>query len=126
MTADEQVFLDTPGAKVTSARVIIGNQTFAMSGITSVEAKRVDYRPSWLPGLILVLLGIAALPSMPPIGIVLVVSGVYQIVREHHVSPTFHLMFRTAGGEVSALKSNDGEVVDTIANAITDAIVFRG
>lgn len=126
MTKEETFFLNTDGAQVTNARVILGNQTFAMSGITSVEVKREEHNPSWLMALLLLLVGLASMPSSMLGGGLIAGCGVLLIVNEFRVKPKYRLVFRTAGGEVSALISENATEVETIAKAITDAMVFRG
>ena len=53
---EEHVILDEAAISVTSARLIVGSQTYAMSGITSVK-KGVTYPPKLLP-VLMILLGL--------------------------------------------------------------------
>ena len=126
MTTEETTFLDAPAAKVTSARVIVGNQTFAMSGITSVEVKKETAKVNWFwPSMILVA-GLATTPNNAGIGITFAVIGGLWLWAEFKNPTLYHLVIRAAGGEVNALTSTDATAVEVIASAITDAMVFRG
>lgn len=126
MTNEETTFLATPAAKVTNARVVIGNQTFAMSGVTSVEVRKEEPKTSLLMGFLVMVLGLGMTQKMPALGAIVAVGGIAAMVYDAKKVPTYHLIFRTAGGEVTAMKSHDATAVDTIASAITDAMVFRG
>ena len=125
-TAEETIFLDSPAAKVTSARVIVGNQTFAMSGITSVEVKKETPKVNWFWPTIILIVGLATLPTNAAIGIIFAVIGALWLWSEFKKPTLFHLVIRAAGGEVNALTSTDATAVEVIASAITDAMVFRG
>lgn len=126
MTTDEQVFLETTAAKVTSARVVIGNQTFAMSGVTSVEVRKEEPKTSFLMSFLVMVLGLGMMPKMPVLGAIVAIGGIAAMVYDNKKLSTYHLIFRTAGGEVTAMKSNDATAVDTIASVMADAMVFRG
>lgn len=126
MTAEEKTFLDSEAAKVTSARVVIGNQTFAMSGVTSVEVRKQEPKVNgFWPSMILVA-GLATIPNSAATGFIFAVIGGLWLLSEFRNPTLYHLVIRAAGGEVNALTSTDATAVDTIAAAITDAIVFRG
>lgn len=126
MNEEEKTFLNTEAAKVTSARVVIGNQTFAMAGITSVEVKHEEDRPALWPGFVGILLGLLMTAASVVAGLLLIGGAVYGLVRAGNVKSTYHLVIRAAGGEINALTSADSAVVETIAAAITDAMVYRG
>lgn len=126
MNEEEKTFLNTEAAKVTSARVVIGNQTFAMAGITSVEVKREDHKISSVPFLLVIMLGLGAFPTSTIAGFVILGGGLIAWFNEARTPPSFNLVIRAAGGEINALKSSNATVVETIASAITDAMVYRG
>lgn len=94
---EEKIFYEDQDMKVTSARVIAKNQTFAMAGITSVEVKREDHKVSMLPALVTMMLGLGAMPTSWVMGSVIVVVSIYLFVKESSAPPIFHLVLRTAG-----------------------------
>jgi len=128
MTSEEKIFLNDSSARVTSARVIIGGQTFAMSGITSVEVRKIYPKTSYLPGLLATFfgLGTVATPENKALGVVLLAFGAWWIWSEVKKPIMFGLILRAAGGEIEAIQSEDATNMEVIAEAITDAMVFRG
>lgn len=128
MSTEEVVFLNADNAKVTSARAVIGGKTFAMAGITSVEAKKVLPKRSYLSGLLAILVGLAVMSNKGSmdVGIAIAAFGGILIWWQMSKTVSYSLMIRTAGGEQNALTSDDEKVIDVIASAITDAIVHRG
>jgi hypothetical protein len=128
MTQEEVVFLSNDAAKVTSARVIVGGSTFAMAGVTSVEARKIFPKTSYLPGLLAVMFGlmVMATPDSIKVGAVILAFGVLWIWSEIRKPIKYALIIRAAGGEVNALESEKENDIDVIALAITDAIVHRG
>lgn len=126
MTTDEQVFLDIPAAKVTSARVIIGNQTFAMSGITSVEVRKDLPQSKILPSSLMFVAGLATSIKFPIVGFAIAIGAIVMILAANSKKTKHHLFIRSSGGEANALTAEKPEQLQAIASAITDAIVFRG
>ena len=97
-----------------------------MAGITSVEVKRENHKVSMLPGLLTMMLGLGAMPSSWVIGTLIVFASIYLFVKEGSTPPVFHLVLRTAGSEVNAYTSDNATYIETISQAINDAIVYRG
>jgi hypothetical protein len=126
MTQEETIFLNSDAAKVTNARVVIGNQTFAMSGITSVEVRTEEPKTSFLMSFLVMLIGLAMTPKILVIGILVAIAGIGAMVVDNAKAPKFHLFLRAAGGEVNALTSTNATDIEIIASAITDAMVHRG
>jgi hypothetical protein len=126
MTQEETIFFNSDAAKVTSARVVIGNQTFAMAGITSVEVAKEMPKANWaIPTLVLVI-GLFAMPSSVATGIIFTLIGGLWLYSEISKNTKYHLVIRAAGGEVNALSSTNATDIEVIASAITDAMVHRG
>jgi hypothetical protein len=126
MTQEETIFFNSDAAKVTSARVVIGNQTFAMAGITSVEVAKEVPKANWaMPSLVLVI-GLTAMPTSVPTGIIFTLIGGLWLYFEISKDTKYHLVIRAAGGEVNALSSTNATDIEVIASAITDAMVHRG
>jgi hypothetical protein len=116
--------LDEQNIKVTSARFLVKDRTYAMSGITSVNTK-VD-RPSKLGPLVTIALGAVVLLNGPTTflgGLLVVVVGVFWFRSKR---PRYTVVLTTAAGEQEPVKSSDGVFVEKIVKAINDAIVHRG
>lgn len=110
----EEVFFERGDIKVTSARVIFGAQTYALSGVTSVRNTEIKPEKLWPIILIVVGLFLCVIPS---------IIGIIWLVK---MKTEYAVTFATAGGEVRAFTSQDGALVTEIVNAINNAIVHRG
>lgn len=126
-TEEEQAFIDEFGVMVTKTRFIVPGQIYAMSGITSVAMRRTD--PSrWVPiiliilGAILVLNGLSE-ASLLILGLVLAAAGVLWY---RGLKTRFYIALHTAGGEVRALESKNEQWVNSVIEALNQAIVARG
>lgn len=127
----EQVFYNQGGIMVTNSRFVVHDQTYAMSGITSVKINKnclternfiIGFTScflmifSWsilyemkMPTLI-VALGTLA----PPIAAVLLFRHKWVIT------------LTTSSGEVKALENSDKAIISEIVNALNSAIIARG
>lgn len=121
----EDIFYEAPGVKVTNARFVVNNQTYAMNGVTSV--KSVVIPPSYGGAIIAIIVGlvllVAGAAGMKVLGLAIAAVGVFLIVKakaEHIV------VLHSASGEAQALKSTDGQHIGDVINALNDALVHRG
>lgn len=133
---EEQTVLEQEGIRVTNLRAVIGNKTYAMSNITSVEMGRKD--PSGCGPGILILVGILmAVGGGVGIsekawgsGLVWLALGVLAIVGGYLTSkrakPTYTVKVGSASGESNILGSADMDRIQRIVSAINEAIVKRG
>lgn len=120
--AEEKTFFNHDNVTVTNARFIVDSQTFAMSNITSVKSSEVA--PSRFLPVLLMLIGLLILVGGASVwALAFIGGGVLWLLTQHTV---FHVMLTTAGGETSALKSNQREYVQQVVQALNDAIVARG
>jgi hypothetical protein len=126
--ADETTFFQSGGIAVTNARFIVGAQTFAMRGITSVEG--VEQSASYTWPVILALLGFVMAISLFSgeiglgiFGLLLLAAGIWLITRQ---KPTFSVVLRTAGGEVTAYQSKSRDHIAEIIHALNQAIISHG
>lgn len=122
--AQETVFLSEQGIRVTNTRFILPKQTFAMSGITSVQSS--EEKPSKL--LPIIFLGIGALSLLGGKDaisfaiIMLAIGGIWLKLQK----TTYHVLLHTASGEAKALSSHDEGWVSKVVHAINDSIIHRG
>ncbi len=126
----EREFFRQGGVVVTQSRIITPDQTFAMSGVTSV---RYDFDPPvvWGPllnfavGALLIWWGVSGDefgPAAFTTGAALVVVG-YLWRRSN---PGQHqVKIGTAGGERPALSSDDERFIRSIVAAVNDVMVAR-
>ncbi|HEX4693283.1 DUF6232 family protein [Sphingomonas sp.] len=121
----EDVFYEAPGVKVTNARFIVDNQTYAMNGVTSVKTLTIP--PSYGGAIIAILIGLVLLfagaAGVKVLGLAIAAFGIFLIVKakaEHVV------VLHSASGEAQALKSTDGQHIHDVIAALNDALVHRG
>lgn len=125
----EKVFLESPGVLVTNSRFVVGTQTFAMGGVTSVKP---DVDPPSRKGPIITALigGLMVMGGLTPrgatgtalFGIGLVAIGIFWFLNQ---KSTHWVILHSASGERKALSSQDGELIAKVIAAITEAIVYR-
>ncbi len=136
--AEEQVFMDQGGIKVTNARVIVDGDTYSLANVTScksryTEHEGIDKSKDRLKKLLLwggIILGIilgSAVKSFA-FGAIIAVVG---IVASFFIKSTFDyriykVYFGSAAGEQEAISSQDENFIRQIVNAVNDAIVARG
>jgi hypothetical protein len=127
--ADESTFFQSRGIAVTNARFIVGAQTFAMHGITSVQGVETPASYGWPALLTLVGLIIMALSlfggeiGVGVFGVLLFAAGIWLFTRQ---KPKFAVVLRTAGGEVTAYESRNRDHIAEIIRALNEAIISHG
>jgi hypothetical protein len=126
--AKESVFFQSANITVTKARFVVGAKTFAMRGITSVESVKTpaDYKAPFI--VMVVGLGLAVGLFVGSVwwgifGILIIAGGVALAIG---LKPTFAVVLRTAGGEVTAYCSYDQDDISKIVRALNDAIISNG
>jgi hypothetical protein len=122
---DERVFFDQGPVKVTSARFIVDNRTYAMHGVTSVKSS-VTPPPRGGP-LLIILIGVAMLfaPAMELKLIGLLVAGVAVWILTQQKN-TYAVFLSSASGEVQALSNSDEHYIGGVVHALNEALVHRG
>jgi len=121
--AEEKTFFQYEDVTVTNTRFMVGAQTFAMSNITSVKASKQD--PNRLWPIVLIVIGVLAMVGDGSVAVVGIFggSGVIWLVMQKTM---YHVMLTTAGGETSALRSEQKDYIEKVVKALNDAIVSRG
>lgn len=126
---EEKVFLKEGDVTVSSSRFIVGSQTYAMSGITSVKSYKQD--PDYAPAAGPILLGIAVLLIgyfffgflTILAGVALVALGIWIATK---IKPTYSVQLNSSSGEASALADEDENWVARVVEALNNAIISRG
>jgi len=113
---------------VTNARFIVGAQTFAMRGITSVQGIETPASYGWpallsLLGLLMALGLFSGAIGLGVFGVLILAAGIWLFTRQ---KPTFAVVLRTAGGEVTAYQSKNRDHIAEIIRALNDAIISHG
>lgn len=131
--AEETIYTDN-NVKVTTARVIIHQTTYALRNITSVRLKSESpVKPSWpnillIIGIVLLFFGaIPAIAGHPGDGAgLLVIGGVIvalAIAGMRKGKDTYYVTIASSAGETNALSSYDRDYISKIVEAINDAFV---
>jgi Family of unknown function (DUF6232) len=125
----ERTYFQQGDVTVTSARFIVGSQTFAMRNITSVQTVEIEPdspNPGYLMilGCVIAVIGFAnSSISTGILGLVIVAAGGYW---SWHQTSTFSVVLTTAAREVSAYTSQNRKFIATIVEALNLSIVERG
>jgi len=118
--AEERVFLDEGGIKVTSARFVCGGKTHSMSGVTAVEARVIPI-PRKYP-IILAVIG-AIIAIFHWFGFVLIAAAVAWWIMQ---KKSFVVYLTSASGGADAFTDTNEAFIDKIIAAVNDAIIHRG
>lgn len=124
----EITYYSDEGVRITSNRAIFFNTTYAMSNISSVTtAKKAPSRMApilmIIVSIILTIVGFYGdILPLVIVGLILVVVGVLWF---YFSSSVYHLLIRSAAGEVSVISSKDQKYIAQIANAINEAFIDR-
>jgi Family of unknown function (DUF6232) len=108
--------------KVTNARFIVGAQTYAMNGVTSVKAGE---QPKKLGGpIVVILLGLIFLISGSyTLGVIIAAAGAVFL---YFAKATYTVVLSSSSGEVTALSGHDAGEVKGVVGALNEAIIHRG
>lgn len=125
----ETTYYQSGDITVTSARAVIGDQTYSMSNITSVSMLAVQ--PNRTGGIILTLLGLllAALGWASGGGLFLwlgLLGLTIGIIIIAALRTKYAVRIGSASGESNALVATDPAHIQPIVEAINKAIVERG
>ncbi|MHB0974546.1 MAG: DUF6232 family protein [Thiobacillus sp.] len=118
---EEKTFFEYEDVKVTNARFMTGNQTYAMSNITSVKTHK-ETPNRWL-GILVLILSVGITSKKPEVGLIMMAAAAYYLYQQ---KTTYHVMLTTSGGETSALKTHQLEYITQVVGALNKAIVHRG
>ena len=122
---EEKIFYQNGIVRVTNARFIVGNQTHAMNGVTSIAHVS---SPPQRGGLILgLLLGLVLLffgeGGTRLFGLLMAAGCSYALYSQ---KTTHVVVLRSSSGEVKALSDTDEAHIGSVVNALNDALIHRG
>lgn len=121
----EQVFFESGDVKVTNARFVVGNQTHAMNGVTSVSSHVTP--PSRMGPIVGIAVGLLMLLAADGSGklIGLVIAGIAGFIL--YSQKAMHaVVLRSASGEVQALTGTDANHINGVVSALNEALIHRG
>ena len=124
---DEKVFLDTQTIKVTSSRIDINGQTFAVRNIGSVKvtSRGVSVLMAIFAVLFL-MVGLGAFKNndtgLGAFGVGVGGALLWAVIDR---ARRRRLVLVTGGGEVTAYESTNGAFVEQLRSSIADAIAVR-
>lgn len=132
---DEIIFYERNNIKITNARFVINNQTYALSKVNSVKVNTV-YVPSLnsflaasIAGASMTLFGLIAFGCTNPFYylflVVIVFACAYLSTRIKNKFE-YSLILTTSSGEQSVLKGYEKQSIVSVEKALNDAIVYRG
>lgn len=119
---EEVIYFQEGTTVVSSTRLELNNQTFAVRNIGSVKITQTAR--TWRLGALLLLIGSASWSASPNHVFSVIVFAVAAFVLWRG-APRFDLVLVTGGGEVSALSSNKLDGLAPIRDAIAKAISTR-
>ncbi|WP_284277602.1 DUF6232 family protein [Mesorhizobium huakuii] len=123
----EEFIYKKDNVSVTKSRFMVGSQTYAMSGITSV--KSFEKKPQRGGLIVLAVVGVVILfaghgtagPLM--VGGILTAIAILALVKQ---KASYSVLLATSSGETKALESTDGQLITSVVSALNESIVQRG
>lgn len=131
---EETVFFENGNVKVTNARFIVGDQTYAMAAVNSVKVSSIDITPSnTMPGILVAVGAIWFVSSIAASSefssyfwsVAILAVGIFWL-RSIKKTLEYKIILTTPSGETSALKSTNDQDIRPVEKALHEAIVFRG
>ena len=121
--SEERFLYSDGGIKISKLRFIVGGQTYAMSGITSVKSEPVP--PNIRLPLLLIILGLVLMRSgfSPFEVLVVVVAGLMLLASR---CGKYSVTLGTAGGEIRSFTSRNKTLIEGVVKALNEAIILRG
>jgi hypothetical protein len=123
--ANEKQYYTNGGVTVTSKRLIVQSQTFAVSGITSVKLG-VEQPSKLIPILLIAIGGLGCVAGIKEgiinIWTLLFVLGIAWILT---LKSKYTVILATASGESEAVVSENKEFIEQIVAGLNKAIIER-
>ena len=123
--ANEKKYYTNGGVTVTSKRLIVQSQTFAVSGITSVKLG-VDQPSKLIPILLIAIGGLGCLAGIKE-GLINIwtLLFVFGIAWMFTLKSKYTVILATASGESKAVVSENKEFIEQIVSGLNKAIIER-
>jgi hypothetical protein len=118
--AEEKVFFDEQGVKVTNARFVTFGKTHSMSGVTAVSS--YINKPNRKQPIILAVVGIIIVIFHWSGAIFIAGAIAWWFIQKN----TYSVVLSSASGNEDALTDKNEDFIQRAVTALNDAIVFRG
>jgi hypothetical protein len=122
----EEIFFEHGNVKVTNARFVVGNQTYAMNGVTSVKNTIIPAKRTL--GIVLAVVGVLMLlgsseSGIKVFGFLLAVAGgvLAYVAKATHV-----VVLHSSSGETQALTGTDRTYIGSVIEALNQSLIHRG
>ncbi|MDX9942873.1 MAG: DUF6232 family protein [Bacteroidales bacterium] len=119
--AEEKVFFEDRGVKVTNSRFITYGKTHSLSGITAVSSQYISPSRKW--PIILGVIGLALFAWKWFLALIVIALAVGWWMSQKTI---YQVVLASSSGENDALSDKDQDFINKVVEALNDAIVFRG
>ncbi len=120
----EKFILQEQDIKVSNLRFITGNQTYAMSGITSVKFEKIGLEI--IGPIIFFLLAVCFYIGSGVVNLFVIIFLGFSVAMVFSQVGRCSVTLGTSGGEIKSYVSRDGKFIKKIVNALNEAIILRG
>ena len=128
MTAERTYYSDENGVRITRTRAIFGSTTYSMANLSSVRT--VVRPPNRSRGISTALVGIVTLVIGYNTGVEITAAGVVIILLGILIASMakgiYYVMISSSSGESKAISSSDKDYINSITQALNEAIISRG
>lgn len=123
MENNETIFYQDSSVIITQSRYVAYSKTYAMRNISSVHI--FEIAKSNTKAILLIIFGIMLLFSKEIffMGIILIALGVWWYIS---IKNDYAVRISTNAGEANSIISTDKKYIQTIVNALNQAIIHRG
>lgn len=119
---NEKIFYQDKNVTVTQSRFTSFSKTYAMRNISSVSIYRKGRSRGW--EILLIVVGaLFCLASVFVAGIPMILLAILLFII---LKDSYSVRISSNSGEGDGLVSEDRQYIQTIVNALNDAIIFRG
>jgi hypothetical protein len=123
----DTIFFNDEGVLVTRSRIVVLDQTFAMSGITSVKVAPLHHIFRRIVAVVFILFGLMmCIPGNASAYVVAALSVVVGVAIAWGAKTRYALILLSASGELKALVDTNEDLVYKISTSISNAMIARG
>jgi hypothetical protein len=126
LQASETTFFNDRGIMVSSTRIVVGNTTYPLRGVTSVTPTVV--KPGRVGPVLAIAFGVLGLVGSHfktgaiVLGLIFIGPGIALLLRK----PTHKLHVTTTAGIVEVISTDDSQFAQALAASLNNAIIARG
>ena len=115
---EEKIFFESDGIKITNTILVVGNEVYAVSKITSF---RVAEEPIGNIGTgVTFLVSVVLLAYSLLFGILVLCGMLFYLYKK---SPIYKFLITTSSGETTVFATQDKLLVDGMVNGLSDAFI---